>query len=663
MKKLIKVVLFSLLGLLVLGIAALLIIPQLVNVQKFKPEIEARLTEASGLPVTLGDELNLSIFPWVGISFSGLSIGNPQGFSSGDMVRIGSFEAHLKVMPLLSKEVEIDRIVLDGPELYLEKSVSGQANWSAAGNKKEKVDPPQEQKKSTNDGSGLGLKSLDIGELSVQNGVIQFHDKSSGVMKSLTGLTLRLKDVSFDKPMTMDFSVLVDGKPFALQGDLGPLGNQPGKGNIPFTFTVSALEQVTARLRGAVDNVSGSMNFKAALEVEPFSPRAFLNALEFSGIPETSDPSVLTKFSTSIEIEGSAQKIEISKGSILLDDSNLTFTGGMPTLDPVHLVFYGELDSLDLDRYLPPRQEGAEEKVEKQGGSVHKQTDYSLFRELLLESTFAVSRLKAHGATVENMHVGLSGREGVFNLEPFSLDLYQGSVDMRAQVNVQGEIPMTAVKLNTAGLQVGPLLHDFAGKDLLEGVLQSNISLEMKGDTPDKIKQTLNGSGDLVFRDGAIVGVDLAGMVRNVQTAFGGAAVSERPKTDFTELNAPFTITDGLFNTQGIALKSPFLRVMVKGNADLVAETLDMRVHPKFVAAMTGQGDTAKHAGLLIPVIVAGTFQEPEFSPDVEEMVKSQVVDEGLNKVLEESGVSEKIVPKDQVDTIKKGIRSLLPSF
>ena len=68
------------------------------------------------------------------------------------------------------------------------------------------------------------------------------------------------------------------------------------------------------------------------------------------------------------------------------------------------------------------------------------------------------------------------------------------------------------------------------------------MRLQFSGEVPEQIKKTLNGTGDLSFADGAIKGIDLAGMARNAKAAFGLAEKgAQRPRTDFSELNVPFT--------------------------------------------------------------------------------------------------------------------------
>ena len=56
----------------------------------------------------------------------------------------------------------------------------------------------------------------------------------------------------------------------------------------------------------------------------------------------------------------------------------------------------------------------------------------------------------------------------------------------------------------------------------------------MKGDDADSIRKSLGGEGQLSFKDGAIKGIDLASMARNVKSAFGlESLVGPKPRTDF----------------------------------------------------------------------------------------------------------------------------------
>jgi AsmA protein len=203
-------------------------------------------------------------------------------------------------------------------------------------------------------------------------------------------------------------------------------------------------------------------------------------------------------------------------------------------------------------------------------------------------------------------------------------------------------------------------------KDFLVGTLQSAVAISMVGDDAERIKQTLNGKGEFRFTDGAIVGIDLAGMVRNVKATFGLAEKgAERPRTDFSELNAPFTIAKGVVKTPNTTLLSPLLRVGASGKANLVKEDLDFRVEPKFVATLKGQGDTTERAGLMVPVLVTGTFSAPKFRPDLKGML-----DKGLKEGIPTPDELKKLIPlpgqdkeKGESTTLEEKAKGLLKSL
>src|SRR5210317_2640649 len=82
----------------VIIIAALLLIPMFVDVQKYKPVLESKVTEATGRPFSVGDDLSLSLFPWAGVSFSNLRLGNTPAFSEKELVTVKSFEVRVKLL-------------------------------------------------------------------------------------------------------------------------------------------------------------------------------------------------------------------------------------------------------------------------------------------------------------------------------------------------------------------------------------------------------------------------------------------------------------------------------------------------------------------------------------------------------------------------------------
>jgi AsmA protein len=264
------------------------------------------------------------------------------------------------------------------------------------------------------------------------------------------------------------------------------------------------------------------------------------------------------------------------------------------------------------------------------GGAVEKPPafDYAPLRQLVVDGEIAVGELAAHGGKVQNFSMEIKGNNGIFTLDPFRLDLYQGILAVTGTFDVQGDKPKAEVRWQAEKIAVGPLLRETMEKDIIEGTLIAAGNITFSGDDGIAVKKSLNGKGNLNFIDGAVVGIDLAAMARNVTSSFTGGTAQQKPRTDFAELDVPFTLTDGVMQTLNTRLASPFLRLAMSGTADLITEKLNFKVKPTVVATLTGQGDSKSRQGITVPILVTGTFAKPEYSADLSEMVSRKTLED-----------------------------------
>lgn len=655
-------------GLAALVIIALLVAPMFIDVQKYRPMIEEKVTEATGRPFRLAGDLDLSLFPWAGISLTDLHMGNPSGFEKEDFLFIESFEVRVRLLPLLSRDLQVKKFLLQGVQLNLERGKNGKTNWEdlAGAGKKPPAKEPEKEPSETKgpEGEGLPLKALAVGDFAV-SGSLLYLDKMTGQRKEVSDLSLKLHDVSFESPIGIEFSVLVDGKPVSLKGSLGPVGKEPMKSTIPVDLRLAALDELDLSIKGSLAELASAMRFSLSLEAAPFSPRALSASLNQPFPVATADKEALSRVAFKVDAEGGTDSVALSNGLLELDQSKLAFSLTAKEFSKPNVAFEMDLDKIDLDRYLPPPSEEkappqeSEEPAEKEAGEI----DYGPLRRLVLDGKIQIGELRAKGLTITDILVKVAASGGVLRVDPFSADLYKGSVSSNVKVDVRDKKPKSALDVLIKDIQAGPLVRDLADKDIIEGLVKGDISVNTTGDQPDQIKRTLNGKGDLQFLDGAIIGIDLAGMVRNAKASFGLEEMpKERPRTDFSELNAPFTITNGKIRTPGTEMKSPLLRVVASGTADLVSEELDLRVEPKVVATLKGQGDTEERSGIRVPVLVSGTFKEPKFRPDLKGMFE-----EGLKKGLPDAeGVKDMLKSGGKeggADDVKEKVEGILKGF
>jgi AsmA protein len=631
--------------LVVLLIAALLIIPLFVDLNTYKPEIEQRVTAATGRTFSIGGNIDLSLFPWAGVALSDIHLGNPPGFSEKEMASLDRFEVRVKLLPLISRDVEVERFVVERPRIVLIRQKDGRTNWEGfGGGPKEREGRSAENRApkspSPDTGGGLPIEQLAVGEFAVTGGSLRYLDLKKGTENEVSDLTLRLTDVSLDRPVPLSFSARVDGRPISLEGKVGPLGRQPGKGAMAFDLVAKALSQVEVGVKGRVIDAATEPRFDLSVDLSPFSPRKLAEALGQPIPVETKDPAVLKKLSLKTRLQGSPGAVSLSEGTLVLDDSTASFSAGVSEFEKPRVTFDMSLDRIDLDRYLPPEQEAEKEKKRpKTKEEKAEKPDYGPLRKLALNGSAKVGELKAAGVKMKDVRLTVSAKDGVVRVDPLALAMYGGDVAAGLTLDVRTDRPKTDLSLDVARVAINPLLNDLLKKDFLEGITSAKVGLSFAGDSAGSVLKTLAGSGEFLFRDGAVKGVDLADMARNVKSAFGMAQPEgEKPRTDFTELVVPFSVKKGVVTTPGTVLKSPFIRLNAAGSADLLDKALDIRVEPKLVGTIKGQGDSEMRSGLTVPIAVSGSFSSPRFAPDLEGAVKKRAEDltspEGLQQLL-----------------------------
>jgi AsmA protein len=644
--------------LVVVIIAALVLIPMFVDVAKYKPVLESKVTEATGRPFSVGDDLSLSLFPWAGVSFSDLRLGNPAGFTEKDFVKVKSFEIRVKLLPLLSKDIQIKRFVLNEPQIVLVKNKKGLENWAQP--KPPAKDVSEEKTPLTETapgGMGIPISALTAENVSINNGSLLWIDHTTDIRKEITDIDLILNDVSLDRPVKLTFSAQLDKKPLSLEGTVGPVGNGLKEGKIALDLSIKALKQLVLRLKGNLENPVTSPGVDLDIDLAEFSPRMLMSELGQKFPVATTDPAAISRLAFKVHVRADAKKVLLTDGNMELDQSKLKFSAAVAEFSKPNLKFDLDLDQINLDRYMPPKSEQpSKEKTSGPAKPVKKKTDYAPLRRLILDGTLKIAKLTVSKANIEDVVLQIKAKDGVFNLDPMKLKMYQGNAAGKAVLNVAKDTPRSKINLRLNNIQVGPLLQDVLEKDFLVGATNADINIAMVGDDPEKIKKTLNGKGELQFNDGAIVGIDLSAMARNVGAAFGLAQKGEkRPRTDFSELLVPFKIKNGVANTPQSSIKSPFIRITAVGTADLVKETLDFRVDPQAVGTIKGQGDEVKRSGIMVPILVSGTFSKPEFRPDL-----SAATQRRIEKEIFESKEVKKILEKEELKPLEKKAKGLL---
>src|SRR5579862_8134753 len=97
-----------------------------------KPRIVAAVKQQTGRDLTLQGPIRVGLSLRPTHTVQGVAFANPPGFSQPQMATLDRLDLRLSLIPLLSHQIEIDRLVLIKPDILLETNAKGQRNWQFA---------------------------------------------------------------------------------------------------------------------------------------------------------------------------------------------------------------------------------------------------------------------------------------------------------------------------------------------------------------------------------------------------------------------------------------------------------------------------------------------------------------------------------------------------
>jgi AsmA protein len=225
----------------------------------------------------------------------------------------------------------------------------------------------------------------------------------------------------------------------------------------------------------------------------------------------------------------------------------------------------------------------------------------------------------AHFAPAE-IDATLAG--GVLKAAVSNLGTYGGQATGELIVDASSGEPSYAMHCDLVGVRALPLLTSLADFDKLDGKMQAKIAARSTGTSQRAIMSNMSGTVFLVFQDGAIRGLNVAQMIRQLTASpLSGWLEEKEQATDLSQLSASFRIDRGQATTTDLNLVGPLVGVTGSGTIDLGTKMLGFRVEPKLVATTEGQGRANDPVGLGIPVAIDGPWAAPRIYPDMAGML------------------------------------------
>ena len=244
MHKNLKLFLLVFLALLVLAMGGAWYAISTINPAQLTQLLSSSVKAATGRDLKIAGPVSLTIFPSIGVKAEDVSLSNASWALGSDMIQLKQIDIGIRLLPLLSKRIEISRINLNGLDAHLQSNAEGQSNWVLAAPLAQGVaantntDKSESAAPSNGDDSFVSIENVSITDarISYQDGSVlqnifevQHLSLSGGGDK--TAIQLDMKHANY--------SLGVSGKVTSVRKILNSWNASPLKVNIDLDITLN----------------------------------------------------------------------------------------------------------------------------------------------------------------------------------------------------------------------------------------------------------------------------------------------------------------------------------------------------------------------------------------------------------------------------------------
>ncbi|MBT8071647.1 MAG: AsmA family protein [Gammaproteobacteria bacterium] len=634
----------------VLVVIAAVVLPMVIDPNDYKQEISTAVLDETGRELTIGGDIQWTVFPSIGLQLTDVSLGNRSGFGDQPMLDIGEAGMSVKLMPLFQRKMEIGEVKLSDVLINLRRNANGQSNWEDLTAARPETEPAPSD-------SGRGAGSFTVSGIQISNANVIFDD--AGEKTELKEFGLQASNIELGRPFDLQggFSVNLqaqqlagdvtfggrvqseaNGDRYGIEGLEISFDGTSGSGaealalnmdtranaNIDLASDTATLADFVLQLHdlsvsGGLDvtSISGSPEFAGRLTLAEFNPKSLLKALGME-VPVTANDAALTQLQADMSFAGSMNSTNMRDLIVKFDQS--TFNGNLKIdgFDTPKLAFDFEVDRLNVDDYLPPTDSGGSDATGA-GGTGEEDLSVELFRGFTGGGDFRIGELVVAGLTATDVSLKMSSDGNGIRFYPVNALFYGGKHEGDIRIDARGERPMLSADLGLTGVQSQSLLEDLAGTARLQGA--GDVSLNIRTDLTNSgtVLKALSGDLAMSMLDGALVGIDVADTIGAVKMALGKQdevveTADDSQKTEFAELMMSGKFEQGVLSSDDLSMTSPLLRATGAGKLDLVSESIDYVLKPVLTGEQAGMGQLS---GVPIPIRLSGNLYEPSISVDV----------------------------------------------
>jgi len=660
-------------GIVVAVLAALLAaLPYVLSLDATRARMLAAAESALHRRVEAGT-IRLQIFTGLGVGLQDVVVRNPSGWESPDLLSARRVSVKLAFLPLLSRRVEVRRIVLEAPALTVERSPAGALSVDDL----MRASPSGAPAAASPPASAAAV--LLVARLDVSRGSFRFVDRKVSPGKTVTtaleDLHGEISDVGPSTAARFDLAgrfLAPAGSNLTLRGTFGPPPRGEPLSSAPLAAVFSARGLELARLGPYL----GTASDPGVLTVDGKADGAPLGPLHVSGSvglaphgPASTMPPVDGRFDLALDwpkgtLVIARSPLSVAKLPLTLEgrvDGMSTATAPMRTSlrlrtegdVPIDAVtgIAGMGAALPADVRLSGRVRldvtiaGPSGALETRGAvdaaplGVAK-AGQPLFASPAVRATLGTSqsggggplsgRVTAGSGTLEKLPfedlvADWTWKDGAMTLSP-RLRTLGGTLGARIEADLRRADAPERASLELDRLDAKRLVESLTSvRDVLSGTLTARLDMQSRGLSWDAVSKTARGEGRLSIADAELKTVQLMPKVAETVAAVGrvaGFAVPAALQSEkFSRLDTSLRLADGRLFTPDLIMAGRDASVTASGSVGLdrtLAYEGHVTLSPALVKSLGSVGRyVADGEGkLALPFRVSGPVTSPTVAID-----------------------------------------------
>jgi uncharacterized protein involved in outer membrane biogenesis len=290
------------------------------------------------------DQVQATIFSGIGARLTNFAMADDPAYASGDFVRAKDLQIIVKFWPLLSKSVQVKRVILHDPVIQIVRNRDGNFNFSTIGKKaKEKKDEREKEERAPREDQSALLISL----VDISNGNIRYLDKKNGTDMQAKQIDLKIEDFDFAKPFSVKLkaAIYADKQNFTLKSTIGPVGRRVDVANVPVDGEIDIDPLNMTQLRAALPIMKAAMprdlDVSGVYRVKDLKFKGTLNNLALDGGLEGTNGALRygnafqkpagDPLALNLDLRVAGNKITIRNGHLKLHSLDLAAAGDIQT--------------------------------------------------------------------------------------------------------------------------------------------------------------------------------------------------------------------------------------------------------------------------------------------------------------------------------------------